>query len=127
MNVRPRRKSLLGAALVFSGIGLALSACTTPGPEAAYANGYYDYSDYYDPGYFDSFGFVGRDRDHDRRHDHDDGHDHGMHDGNHAGRGPVVVSHSFGGEHSFGGGRSFGGGSGFAAAGGHGGGGGGRR
>jgi hypothetical protein len=112
--------------LVFGSIGLALSACAAPGPGAIYANGYYDYPGYYDPGYVDSFGFVGRDRGRDRRHDHDEGGRHGMHDGDYGmhdgvpgariahGPSPVAGSsfspHSgFGGEHGFDGGRSFGG------------------
>jgi len=119
MDAMIRGKFLIGAVLALGGIGLVLSACAAPGPEGAYANGYYDYPGYYDPGYVDSFGFVGRDhRDHDRRHDHDHNYDHddgiphgmhagvyGMHSGapapmitrGFAGGGGIAVSHGEGG------------------------------
>ncbi|HXA69646.1 MAG TPA: hypothetical protein VNW24_04295, partial [Stellaceae bacterium] len=105
MGVAKRGKSLLGPGLVF-GIGIALSACAGSGADYANGYGYYGYPDYYDYGYLDSFGFVGRDRDHERRHDRDDGHDHGMHDhdygrhdghdyGRHDGHG-AIISHGAG-------------------------------
>src|SRR5260370_8719588 len=77
MIVMTRGKSLIGAVLVLGIVGVALSACAPAGPEGAYANGYYDYSGYYDPGYFNEFGFVGPDLNHDgpHRHDRDGDHD----------------------------------------------------
>lgn len=138
MGVAKRGKFLLGAGLVL-GIGIALSACEGPGADYANGYGYYGYPDYYDYGYPDSFGFVGRD--HDRRHDFDGGHDHGMHDHDHdyggthdghgaitshgAGGGPALVSHGPSGQPGFAGGH--GGAGGFAGGHGGGGGGGGRR
>ena len=124
MSVKTRGKHLITAAGVL-GLGLILSACAPSGPEGVYANGYYDYSDYYDPGYFDDFGVVGRDRD--RRHDHDDGHDRGLHHGDYGmhgwvGRGmmgsngpapftsrPASLPSGFGGGRGFSGGHVSGG------------------
>src|SRR5260370_42381378 len=82
MGVGRGGKFLVRAGLVL-GIGIALSACAA-GPGDSYATGYYGYPDYYDYGYLDSFGFVGRDRDHDPRHDHDGGNAPGEADPDHA-------------------------------------------
>ena len=125
MGVAKRGKFLLGPGLVF-GIGIALSACAGSGADYANGYGYYGYPDYNDYGYLDSFGFVGRDRDHDRRHDHDGGNDRGMLGGERGfvsrapSGGTGFVSHGLGGEHGFAGGHGGGG----SFAGGHGGGGG---
>jgi hypothetical protein len=110
MTVMTRGKSLIRAVLVLGSIGLALSACAASGPGGVYANDYYDYPGYYDPGYVDSFGFVGRDRDHDRRHDHDYDHDRGYsHEvhagvyGMHDGAAGMMMPHSVGGARAGGG------------------------
>jgi hypothetical protein len=126
MTLTTRGKSLIGAVLALGIVGVAVSACAPGGPEGGYANGYYDYSSYYDPGYFNEFRFVDPDRNHDGRHrhdrdgDHDGGDRYGIQGGGYMrggmggttiSRGPAVVTspslaprsaigdgHSFGGE-----------------------------